>query len=466
MGAAAAAFGGCNLYGVPDDVVDAPGPDGTLIDAEVEAYLKASNTDAGDGFGVRVAMSADGSTLAVAAMAEASESTGIDGDQGNSTSAPGFGAVYVFAKTGGVWAQQAYVKASIVTQGSFGSGLALSADGDTLAVGAYMDTQPTSIGAVYVFVRTGTSWAQQARLLSPNAHDAGFFGNSVALSADGNTLAAGAYDENSIGAPGPGQTFAGAVHVYTRSGTLWSHQQGLKGAQTEAYDYVGCDVALSGDGNTLAFGACGESGGTRGVNGNELDNSMESAGAVYIAVRAGTTWSQQAYIKPSTVGPRFRVGTSVALSADGQTLAAGTPMEADNEGAVYVFARSGMAWTEHAAVRAPTRAAGDGFGADVALTLDGSVLLAGAPGKGVSAPGSGAVYELVRDASSWLPRRSLEASNPDGGDGFGSSVAITRTGGLAVAGAPYEASAARGVDGNPDSNMAMSAGAAYVLALP
>jgi hypothetical protein len=137
-------------------------------------------------------------------------------------------------------------------------------------------------------------------------------------------------------------------------------------------------------------------------------------------------------------------------------------MEADNQGAVYVFARSGTTWTEHAAVRAPTAAAGDAFGADVALTLDGAVLLAGAPGKGDSASGSGVVYELVRDASSWLPRRSLEASNP----GFGSSVAITSTGGLAVAGAPQEASAARGVDGNPDNNTAMNAGAAYVLALP
>jgi hypothetical protein len=384
-----------------------------------------------------------------------------------------FGAVYVFVRSGTTWAQQAYVKGSIVTQGFFGTSLALSADGSTMAVGAHMDTQPDSYGGVYVFTRTGTTWAQQAHLQSPILQPYAFFGWSVALSADGNTLATGAYDENSIGAVGSGQTFAGAVHVFTRTGTTWAHEAALKGAQTEAYDYVGMSIALSGDGNTLAFGAPGESGGSTGVNGDESSNAAEASGAIYVATRTGATWTQQAYIKPSRLLNHGGFAMAIALSSDGTTLAAGNMGETASAGAAYVFKRSGATWAEDARVVAPNWFDGDYFGASVDLTANGDTLVVGANGEdsGGANPAdngvndAGAIYELVRSGSAWTTRRYIKASTTDVGDRFGTTVGISDDGTGLLVGAVNEASNAKGVGGDQTDNSAAYAGAAYAFTL-
>ncbi|MEB2349380.1 MAG: integrin, partial [Comamonadaceae bacterium] len=144
-------------------------------------YFKASNTDADDHFGVSLALSADGSTLAVGAYIEDSNATGIDGDQANNSAAYS-GAVYIFTRSGSTWSQQAYVKASNTGAfDEFGVSLALSADGSTLAVGAYGEhSNATGIdgdqanysaansGAVYVFTRSGSTWSQQAYVKASN----------------------------------------------------------------------------------------------------------------------------------------------------------------------------------------------------------------------------------------------------------------------------------------------------------
>jgi FG-GAP repeat len=112
-----------------------------------QAYVKASNTDAGDYFGAGLALSGDGNTLAVGASSEDSTATGIGGNEGNAFA--NAGAVYVFVRDGAeAWSQRAYVKASNTgVNDSFGSIVALSEDGNTLAVGAYHeDGNATGIG--------------------------------------------------------------------------------------------------------------------------------------------------------------------------------------------------------------------------------------------------------------------------------------------------------------------------------
>ena len=99
----------------------------------------------------------------------------------------------------------------------------------------------------------------------------------------------------------------------------------IKASNTEAYDHFGCgggnqghtgtSIAISGDANTMAVGAPFESGGAPGVNGNQSDNSMYAAGAVYVYVRQGNSWTQQAYVKASNPGQNDHFGSSVALSA-------------------------------------------------------------------------------------------------------------------------------------------------------
>jgi len=404
-----------------------------------EAYVKASNTDAGDEFGNSVALSADGNTLAVGAWHEDSAATGIDGGQDNNWADDESGAVYVFSRVGGVWTQQAYVKASNAGTGDrFGERVALSTDGNTLAVGAWHeDSGATGIdggqdsnwaddsGAVYVFSRVGGVWTQQAYVKASNAETGDGFGESVALSADGNTLVVGASRESSAATGIDGDhddnwaSAAGAVYVFSRVGGAWTQQAYVKASNAEAFDWFGESVALSADGNTIAVGTWREDSAATGIDGGQSENSANHSGAVYVFSRVGGIWTQQAYVKASNTEVIDWFGKSVALNADGNTLAVGASgersaargVDGDQDenfitkaGAVYVFRRVGGIWTQQAYVKSPNTEAEDVFGESVALSADGNTLAVGAlledsAARGVdgdqadnSAKGAGAVY--------------------------------------------------------------------------
>ncbi|MBI3597593.1 MAG: FG-GAP repeat protein, partial [Nitrospirae bacterium] len=249
-----------------------------------QAYVKASNTNAGDEFGNSVALSGD--TLAVGAPFEDSNATG--GQNDNSTL--NAGAVYVFVRSSGIWTQQAYIKASNTDAGDrFGYSVAL--DGDTLVVGAPFESSNSTVinkgetdnsapnaGAVYVFVRSGTMWTQQAYVKGSNNSAGVQFGSSVAL--DGETLV--------VGAP-----YSGAVYVFVRTGDTWTQQAYENGGG----DFFGWSVAVSGD--ILAVGAPFEDSSASGINGDSTDNSAVDSGAVYVFVRSGDIWTEDAYIKAS-----------------------------------------------------------------------------------------------------------------------------------------------------------------------
>lgn len=424
-----------------------------------QAYVKASNAGNGDHFGNVVALSADGSTMAVAAFWESSGATGINGNQ-DDNSIPQAGAVYVFARRGTAWTQQAYIKASntgnagvgdLPGEGDqFGFSMALSDDGNTLAVGApsedssangingnQKDDSALTAGAVYVYTRSGTTWAQQAYLKSeapPLAAPGDQFGYSVALNADGNTLAVGVYDEGGSGravnAPiDMMRNGSGAAYVFASKGTAWTREAYLKTWNSEGGDSWGVSVALSDDGNTLAMGSIDEDCLCTGVvhagadAGATDQKSNTSSGAAAIFVRAGTTWSQQAYVKASNSGPNDWFGVRLALSGDGNTLAVGAQNEdsasqgingrQDNEageeaGAAYLYTRSGSMWGQQAYVKGSNTEAYDEFGGSVALSRDGRTLAAGARGEDSGARGvngnqadnsvdeSGAVYLFTR----------------------------------------------------------------------
>jgi len=463
-----------------------------------QTYLKASNTEADDYFGMTMALSADGTTLAVAALHEDSGATGVNGDQTSNT-ATNSGAVYIFIHSGG-WQQQAYLKASNPdANDNFGSGLALSADGNTLAVGASgessrpgnpTDNSLTDAGAVYLFVRTGTTWTQQAIVKASNADARDTFGAVVALSADGNTLAAGAPAEDSA-ATGVGGSQAsntamnsGAAYVFTRSGQTWSQEGYIKASNTEAADEFGGAIALSADGNTLAVGALGEDSAATGINGDGTDNSAKISGAAYVYTRASKSWSFQAYVKASNTDASDRFGTDVSLSGDGNLLAVGAPFEGSTatgidgdqhnnaaglSGAVYLFSRSNATWQQSAYVKASNTGAGDFFGERVALTPDGATLAvsaieeaSGNPGdqSDDAASGAGAVY-VFAFTQTWAQIAYLKAPYPDATDNFGYGLAVCPT--AVAAGAFNESSAATGIDGDSADNSASSAGAAYVF---
>lgn len=266
-----------------------------------EAYIKPSNTEPGDNFGVSVALSATGDTLAVGAYGEDSAATGVNGDEtDNSLSASG--AVYVFTRTGKSFTQEAYIKASNTGLGdNFGVNVALSATGDTLAVGAmWEDSKATGIdgsqvdntssdsGAVYVFTRTETGWRQEAYIKASNTGLYDLFGYRLALSATGDTLVVGAFLEDS-GASGIGGDAAsnnipdsGAVYLFTRRGQRWEQKAYIKASNPGEGDLFGISVAVSANGEVLAFGAAQEGSQAVGIGGNQGDNNASNSGAVYL----------------------------------------------------------------------------------------------------------------------------------------------------------------------------------------
>ncbi len=281
-----------------------------------QAYLKASNTGADDGFGIRVGISGD--TIVVGATGEDSNATGVDGD-GSNNAASAAGAAYVFSRSGTTWTQQAYLKASNADAGdNFGNSVASS--GDIVVVGAYFeDGSGLEAGAAYVFSRSGTTWTQQAYLRGSNSYPGDYFGCSVAVS--GETVVVGAYREsfsfagiNKYGYHDGYSNWAGAAYVFVRNGGTWTQQAYLKASNAEWLDYFGASVAISGD--TVVVGAYGEDGRGTGLTGNPADASMNDAGAAYIFKRNGTTWTQDVYLKGPFTSPYAQFGWQVAVSGD------------------------------------------------------------------------------------------------------------------------------------------------------
>jgi hypothetical protein len=479
---------------------------GTL--AAAVGYVKASNTGASEHFGNSIALSADGNTLAVGAMYEGSNATGIGGNQADN-SASASGAVYVFTHSGSTWVQQAYVKASNTgVSDQFGYSVALSADGNTLAVGAKgeasnatgingnpADNSATNSGAVYVFTRSAGTWSQQAYVKASNTGVSDNFGTSIALSADGNTLAVGAPQEssNATGINGNqadnSASQSGAVYVFTRSAGTWSQQAYVKASNTGAVDGFGWSVALAADGNTLAVGARYEASNAIGIGGNQADNSASQSGAVYVFTRSAGTWSQQAYVKASNSAAGNDFGWSVALSADGNTLAVGAICESSNatgingneadhsatcSGAVYVFTRSAGTWSQQAYVKASNTGTQSSFGNTVALTSDGNTLAVGANNESINSTGingnqagsfavtSGAMYVFTRSAGTWSQQAYVKASNTGQFDNFGGSVALSADGNILAVGAQGEDGNATGIGGNQANNSADASGAVYL----
>ena len=263
-----------------------------------QAYLKASNPDATDLFGISLAIGDDGDTLAVSALDEDGSSSGVNGPDDNA--ARGSGAVYVFTRQGAQWQQQAYLKASNAAINDAFSMVALSGDGNTLGVASFdEDSSDTGVGAdqaddsaedagaVYIFSRDGSNWAQTAYIKSSNTSPFDQFGTRLFLNRDGSVLAVGAplEDGSASGVNGPQDDLAdeaGAVYLFRRSGNGWRQAAYLKAPASEIYDEYGANVALDDTGDIVAVGVRVEDGGSAGIDGDQSDNSVRDSGAVFV----------------------------------------------------------------------------------------------------------------------------------------------------------------------------------------
>ena len=292
----------------------------------------------------------------------------------------------------------------------YGHGVAV--DGDTAVVGSqHADGVAVDTGAAYVYVRSGVSWTEQAKLEASDGATGDTYGVHVAL--DGDTAVIGSRFDDDLG------TDSGSVYVYVRSGTTWTLEDKLTASDGEASDAFGRRVAISGD--TIVVGAANE---------DELGNN---AGAAYVFVRSGTTWSEEAKLTAGDGLAGDRFGISVDVSGDTALVGAisGDGLVA-NSGSAYVFVRSGTSWSGEQELTAADGAAGDNFGRDIAL--DGDNALIGARADDDDGASSGSAYIFHRVGTSWTEEDKLTASNATAGAEFGVGVDIE--GDRAAVGAP------------------------------
>jgi hypothetical protein len=264
-------------------------------------------------------------------------------------------------------------------------------------------------GAVWVFTRSGSTWTQQAKLEVGKAEGSSYFGRGVALSADGSTAL--------IGDPGNGSN-TGAAWVFTRSGSTWTKQTRLEGAGEVGAGQFGRSVALGADGSTALVGAFADNG---------------RSGAAWVFTRSGSTWAQQGskLTGGGEVGPGY-FGRSVALAADGATALIGGTEDDLRAGAAWVFTRSGTAWPQQGSKLTGGGESGKGqFGVAVALSGDGSTALVGGAGDG----SAGAAWVFARSGPAWAQQGPKLTGGGEVGPGaFGFSVSLSGDGSTALVG--------------------------------
>ena len=303
----------------------------------------------------------------------------------------------------------------------FGQSVAVSSDGNTALIGApytgFTATTGQAPGAAYVYVRSGGTWSEQTELVGTGAIGDAFQGSSVALSADGNTAIVGGPSDDS---------YVGAAWVFTRSGTTWTQVSKLvaltfTGGPDPSAEQ-GWSVALSGDGATALLGAPYD-------GGNDV-------GATWVFVKQNGTWTQRGSKLTATTHPAQQ-GYSVALSTDGSTALVGGPDDTTTEGGgAWVYTRSGTTWSQQGSeLVGATNLEASAEGRSVALSGDGNTALIG----GNNDTSSGGVWVFTRSGSTWSEQGSeLLGTGNTGNAGQGFSVALSTDGNTALVGGPYD----------------------------
>ncbi|UTF61495.1 FG-GAP repeat protein [Gilvimarinus sp. DA14] len=432
--------------------------DGAAIDAI--GYLKADTPQDKSAYGFAMAISDDGSTLAVGSPRY---------DAGNNVDA---GAVYLYSKTDSGWSQTGRIDNPASDGGDgdlFGYAVDLSADGSQLLVTApYEDGGSAGVnsanddepirnsGAAYLFTQSGSAWQQTAYFKASNPDPNDFYGIRATINSDATRVAISAPFEASNAAGVNGDQgnndieLAGAVYVYQLSDS-WAQEAYIKPSfpswpDSPCFDPmppgIECDeaspsrfgygLAFDDSGNTLAIGAPGENSADGQINGNQSDFKAKSAGAAYILRFANNSWQHTAYIKASNPSIDDEFGYALALSGDGNTLAVSAPHEDSNLTGVH-----------------PSPIPNDTADLDVPFNEDGE-------------PDSGAAYVFSFDGSDWSQVRYIKAEATDEDDLFGWSVQLNSDGTTLAIGVPREDSEETGISDDWGNSSAPAAGAAYV----
>jgi hypothetical protein len=386
-----------------------------------QTKLLASDGASGDDLGTSIAISGD-----TAIVGAESDHVGSNANQG---------AAYIFVRSGSSWTQQAKLTASDGTANVyFGASVAIS--GTSVIVGAISANggSTNGSGAAYIFIRSGTNWTQQAKLSASDGATGDGFGGSVGISG-ANAIVGASFD--TVGA----NSQQGSAYIFVRGGTIWTEEQRLIASDGAANDRFGGSVAVSG--TTAIVGV-----------GSDTVGSNTYQGSVYVFLRSGSNaWilQQQLFAADGAAGGNF--GSSVAIFGNnlivGAILAAGSP-NTPSQGAAYVFVRSGTTWTQQAKLF-PSNGANIGF-FGISVAISGDTAIVGTDNGNFSNPDAGAAYIFTRSGTTWTERQKLTPSDGASRDVFGYSVGISGT--TAIVGS---------INASNASNI--RAGAAYVYTL-
>lgn len=318
----------------------------------------------------------------------------IVGAEGQRQSEPG--AAYIYKRTGDIWEQQIRIDATDGEAGDrFGSAVAISST--HVIIGAWNDDEAR--GAAYVFIKSGTAWIQQAKLIASDGEAGDHFGRSVAI--EGDLAVVGAWqDDNDRGAA------AGATYVYRLNGGSWQQRTKLIAVDGQQGDRFGSAVTLGG-GRVLVGAANG---------------GFFGEGAAYVFSSSGSVWNQDAKLSAAVAGLSDGFGTTLAI--DGTTAVIGAPLH-DNAsfidaGAAYVFEEENGQWVESAKLTASTGVSGFEFGSSVDIVA--GEIVVGARGADNQ---QGALFINAETAGGWVERTILTAADGAPGDAFGSAMAFT-----------------------------------------
>ena len=332
--------------------------------------------------------------------------TMVVGARFDSTTASQAGAAFVYILNGGVWTQQAVLLANDgAVADKFGYSVAIS--GDTIVVGSYNDDSPLSnAGSAYVFIRSGTTWTFQQKLTGGDSTADDQFGNSVGI--QGETIAVGANFADL-----PGNSEAGSVYIYRRTGAVWSQTQKLLPvAAVVLGDHFGDSIAMS---SMLAVGASGD------------DTPFTSAGAVYVFAESSGSYIQQQKLTIPSGANGDLFGNSVAI--EGNTLVGGalqyTPIIGQPAyGAAYIYEFNGSTWVSQGRIVASDGASFDRFGYSVAVS--NNVVAVGSREDDTAAGSdTGSAYIFTRSGGVWTQQQKLLPTDTFNGDRFGVSVALS-----------------------------------------
>lgn len=391
----------------------------------------------------------------------------------------------------------------------FGRAIALSGDGQTLAISGG-NSQTIAAGSnrdVSIFIRSSQGqWQHQQTLPLPSVS------TSLSLSDDGNHLAVGSrYDgkdaqgvfASHTDVTAVGSSDSGALYLFTRNAGSWTETAYIKASNNHQNANFGVAVSLSVDGSRVAVGAYGESNSVPGIQssfpGTSANTGLEKSGAVYLYQKVAGQWTEEVYIKASNADENARFGVSLSLSGDGNFLVVGSDQEDNNfrgissafpgttgntglpnSGAAYLYRLDGGLWSEQAYIKASNAVGTENFGISVSLSQDGDVLAIGAEGEASTTTGvhsapisgtgnnrfsSGAVYVYSRTGNTWTSQAYIKAGNSNNNDHFGSGVVLSGDGQWLAVVAEYEDSKASGVHASgarQTNNEATDSGAVYL----